>query len=147
MDNLAYKLQNAQQAKKSLDKAIELFFEEIDNFTLFKIAPEAKEAIRDGLIQRFEFVVEATWKLAQAFIKEIHGVNCEASPKKIFRECLSLGILNENEVELSIKMIDDRNLTSHTYKEEIAKQVVNKIPGYAKLIAKILKHIGKEIKV
>jgi hypothetical protein len=43
-------------------------------------------------------------------------------------------------------MTDDRNLTSHTYDEELAKELYNKLPQYYKLMEEILKKIEKQVK-
>lgn len=71
--------------------------------------------IRDATIQRFEFTVEAVWKLAQLYLREQEGLDL-GSPKRVFRECFHVGILDENETQKALEMIDDRNLTIHMMK-------------------------------
>jgi hypothetical protein len=35
-------------------------------------------------------------------------------------------------------MVDDRNLTSHTYKEALAEKIASRIPAYCKIMEKLL---------
>jgi len=96
--------------------------------------------VRDSAIQRFEYTTEALWKCLQIYLKEYEGI-ISASPKACMREAKKLGILNDEEAKLAIEMIDDRNLTSHTYHEEIAERLFKHLPKYAELMKKILKKI------
>jgi len=50
------------------------------------------------------------------------------APKSCFREAGSVGLLSEEETVQAFEMIDDRNLTSHTYHEEIAEEIYKKLP-------------------
>ena len=63
--------------------------------------------IRDAAIQRFEYTFEICWKTLQAYLKEKEGIVAN-SPKSAFREALSTGILEPNEVEVALTMTDDR---------------------------------------
>ena len=74
----------------------------------------------DATIQRFEFTFELGWKAFRTFLKEIHGIVCN-SPKSCFREGLSLGLFDLETTESFLKMVDDRNATTHTYNEDAAQ--------------------------
>ena len=52
------------------------------------------------------------------------------SPKACFRELFSLDLLNEGETVKFLEMTDDRNMTSHTYKEEVSQIIYSKLPDY-----------------
>lgn len=80
------------------------------------IAQQKNEFIRDSVIQRFEFSVELAWKT----VKKIMGTRTYA-PKDVIREMAQSGYI-EN-VELWLEAIDMRNLSSHTYKEDLAERV------------------------
>lgn len=54
------------------------------------------------------------------------------------RKASHIAVLTEDESKLLIKMIDDRNLSSHIYREEIAQQLISAIPEYYQLISKLL---------
>jgi len=97
---------------------------------------------RDSAIQRFEFTVEIFWKCIKAYLKEVEGIECR-SPKSCIREFFSTGNLNEEEVISFLKMVDDRNLTSHTYKEEIAEKLFLKLENYIIQLEKVLSDLQK----
>ena len=82
--------------------------------------------IRDATIQRFEYTFEACWKFVKEYLKEKEGIICN-SPKSCFRELFSLGFLSEEETVNCLDMTDKRNETSHTYKEELARIIFDKI--------------------
>lgn len=92
---------------------------------------------RDAAIQRFEYTVEAVWKCLQLFLKEREGIECY-SPKACFREAGSVGLLDEDETIKALEMIDDRNLTSHTYQEQLAERIYNRLSGHVKILGKLL---------
>jgi len=74
------------------------------------------EFIRDSVIQRFEFSVELAWKTS----KKIMGTATSA-PKDVIREMAQSNYIQD--VDRWLKAIDMRNLSSHTYKEDLAEQV------------------------
>lgn len=80
------------------------------------LAQKKNEFIRDSVIQRFEFCIELAWKTA----KRIMGTSTTA-PKDVIREMAQSSYISD--VELWLKAIDMRNLSSHTYKEDLAEQV------------------------
>jgi nucleotidyltransferase substrate binding protein (TIGR01987 family) len=85
--------------------------------SLDKALKEPKsDIVRDATIQRFEFCVELAWKSA----KKIMGTNSSA-PKTVVREMAQNGLINQ--VDFWLQAIDQRNLSSHTYKEALAEQV------------------------
>ena len=67
----------------------------------------------------------------------IDGIECR-SPKSCIREFFSAGYLNEEETVILPKMIDDRNLTPHTYREEVAEQLFSKFEKYISQLEKVL---------
>ncbi len=95
---------------------------------------------RDSTLQRFEFTVETLWKGVKVFLLEVEGIECR-SPKGCIRELFSAGYLNEDEAVNLLEMINDRNLTSHTYREEIADRIFSKIGSYIELMEKVLNRL------
>jgi nucleotidyltransferase substrate binding protein (TIGR01987 family) len=75
--------------------------------------------IRDAAIKRFEFTFELAWKAIQRYARD-EGITCR-SPKGCLREAFALGIISDD--PRWIRLIDDRNLTAHTYDEETAKTI------------------------
>ena len=91
------------------------------------------EIERDGLIQRFEFWFEIMWKCGKDYLYDREGLDV-ASPKKVIRCLREVGIFSDVETEQALKMVDDCNLTAHTYDEEMAKELAERIYSYEPLL-------------
>lgn len=92
------------------------------------------EVVRDAAILRFTYTFEAVWKAAQLYlaIKE----NLEVGwPVGVIRGCWKASILNEQQTEAALRMAKDRNLTVHTYYEQLAIEVFARLPGHAELLS------------
>ena len=87
--------------------------------------PES-EFLRDAAIQRFEFCFELAWKSVQA-VARLEGQDC-ASPRTAFSLAWHNGWLADEAAWLS--MLDDRNKTSHTYREAMAEEVFRTLPDH-----------------
>ncbi|MBM4160396.1 MAG: nucleotidyltransferase [Ignavibacteria bacterium] len=77
----------------------------------------------DGAIQRFEFTYELFWKLLRAHLQQ-QGLVVN-TPKECFKEAYRLRILPDEETAL--KMVDDRNLTTHLYDKPKSREVFERI--------------------
>ncbi|MEA1988831.1 MAG: HI0074 family nucleotidyltransferase substrate-binding subunit [Pseudomonadota bacterium] len=83
----------------------------------------------DGSIQRFEFCFELGWKLIKKMLMDVEGIEA-LSPKKALQSAYQLGWIEDEQAWL--KMLNDRNLTSHTYREEYAQEIYSKLPIHLK---------------
>ncbi len=103
--------------------------------TLFEVAglQQVSDIQRDAAIQRFEYSFEAVWKAARAYLLEVEGIDV-ASPKKVLRTSGEIGLLSDEQVSLGLQMVDDRNLTSHTYHEGLAQRIYERLQSYADLM-------------
>ncbi|NBX02889.1 MAG: nucleotidyltransferase [Alphaproteobacteria bacterium] len=81
----------------------------------------------DATIQRFEFCIELMWKLFRRLILE-EKQNVEPFPKPVMQKAYAAGWI-DNE-KLWLDMLDDRNKTSHTYKQQLAHDIYNRIKTY-----------------
>lgn len=91
--------------------------------------------IIDGTIQRFEFTYEQCWKtLRNALLSE--GIET-GTPRETFQKAYQAGWIQEESTWL--QMLKDRNETSHTYHEEMARQIYARIPSYLKLFQECYK--------
>lgn len=77
----------------------------------------------DAAIQRFEFCVELFWKTLKHILAE-KGVDVRY-PRDTLQEAFAGKLISQESVWLS--MLQDRNLTSHTYNEELADEIYNHI--------------------
>ena len=101
---------------------------------------------RDSTIQRFEFTVEILWKTLKSFLFEYAGIECK-SPKSCIRDFFSAGYLTAEETANLLEMIDNRNMTSHTYHEEVAEKIFNDLHIYLPIIDKVKDEIKERIKL
>jgi nucleotidyltransferase substrate binding protein (TIGR01987 family) len=101
------------------------------------------DIVYDGVIQRFEFTFELSWKLMKMFL-EYTGITELKSPRATIREAFSYGLIEDG--EQWIDMMVDRNKTSHIYDEEEAKLIYNKIKSnYSDLLSNLYKKLEEEL--
>jgi nucleotidyltransferase substrate binding protein (TIGR01987 family) len=95
---------------------------------------------RDAAIKRFEFTFELLWKSLQRFFR-IQGITCN-SPKGCLKEAFSFGLIEDN--PLWVRMIDDRNLTVHTYNEAVAIEIYQHLKNYMPLFNRMLQSLKNQ---
>jgi nucleotidyltransferase substrate binding protein (TIGR01987 family) len=100
---------------------------------------EDDDMIIDATIQRFEFTVELCWKALKKLLRE-EGVTA-TTPRHVLQEAYSFKWL-ENE-DIWLRMLRDRNLTSHTYREEQAREIYERIPSYCLEFRKLYNTLTK----
>ena len=82
------------------------------------------------MIQRFEYSTEAFWKFLKAYLLTEHNLSAN-SPRDVIRTGLKAKLFSEEISKELLQMLDDRNLTSHTYVEELAESIAGRIPAYS----------------
>ena len=87
------------------------------------LAEQPSALVRDACIQRFEFSFELCWKAIKENLKQ-QGLECQ-SPKSCLREAFRQGWIDDENA--GIVLLDDRNLTSHTYDEELAEVIYKRL--------------------
>lgn len=96
----------------------------------FSQVQEAVElmAIRDltalekqGLIQAFEYTHELSWKTLKDFLENRGNTEIYGSRDAV-RQAFALGVIEDGEIWM--QMIKSRNLTSHTYDESKADDII-----------------------
>lgn len=99
---------------------------------------EKDEFIRDSAIKRFEFTFDLSWTALKAVLKERMGIVC-TSPKDCLREAYKQGLIKYDDAWLA--MVDLRNETAHTYKEEMAEKVYAKLQPALNLFQELLQNL------
>lgn len=93
---------------------------------------EKDTIVRDSLIQRFEFTYSISLKLLRRYFMEraffVDDIN-SLSFNDMVRTATRLGLL-KSDLEMWTKYREMRNLTSHTYDEEVALKVANIVPCF-----------------
>lgn len=109
-EKLYEKLDDYKRASSRLDEATKL-----DAFN---------DIIMDGVIQRFEFTFELSWKLMKIYL-EYMGIDELNNPRAVIREAFANGLIDDG--EQWIDMMVDRNKPSHLYDEEEVRFIYEKI--------------------
>ena len=91
----------------------------------FVAEPVRTNRDKAGIIQAFEFTYELAWKTFQRLAQD-DGLQV-ASPRQAFSSALQAGFIPPEEEPVWIAMMQDRNLTSHTYHESLATEIVHRI--------------------
>ena len=117
------RFQNFDKAFKRLADAILIIRKDPDNVLL-----------QAGLIQTYEFTFELAWKTLKDYL-EMEGFTVP-SPRATLRQAFQCGYIQQGDVWL--KALNDRNLTAHTYDDEIAKEVIADIQQTYYLLLKDL---------
>lgn len=113
-----------ENSMTKFEAVLEEFKEALEEFEkVLKV--EKNDIVRDSAIKRFELTFELSWKAAKVFLEEYRNVRC-ASPQTCFRELFSQGIIDYDETW--IEMAKWRNAAVHTYKEELAEELYEKLP-------------------
>ena len=97
---------------------------------------------RDAAIQRFEYTVEAVWKASQQFLRDAEGIEV-GSPKGAFRGLLQVSVFGEEDAELALAMVDDRNDVVHTYARAVALRIFGRLDEYAGLMSRLLPELER----
>ena len=80
------------------------------------------EMEEQGLVQGFEFTFELSWKLLKDYL-ELKGFRDFHGSRDTFRIAFQESLICDGETWM--EMIDNRTRSSHTYDENIAKQIIS----------------------
>jgi len=96
----------------------------LEQLTRFISKKQLNELEQQGLIQSFEYNHELAWKTQKDFLQE-QGVKELFGSRNVAREAFNLDLITDADVWML--MIEDRNLTSHTYNKEVTKRIIKHI--------------------
>jgi len=96
--------------------------------------PRPSRVERDAAIQRFEYTFEACWRAAQRYLMVAEGLSV-GSPKACVRAAREAGLLSDEQSVIGLEMVDDRNLTVHTYNDAVAERIHRNLRRYSDLLS------------
>lgn len=105
-----------RQRFENFEKSYRLF----EKYTHQEIKTELERA---GIIQFFEITFELAWKVLKDYL-EARGFMVN-SPRETIKQAFQIGIIDDGHTWLDA--LAKRNLTTHTYDEEMAEKFVNEI--------------------
>lgn len=87
---------------------------------------QGDDILRDATIQRFEFTFEAAWKALQLYL-QYQGLEA-TGPRQAIKQAFAQGLIQTpEEADIWLAMLEDRNLTTHTYREALADAIAANI--------------------
>jgi len=92
--------------------------------TRFIAEEELNEMEEQGLIQAFEYTYELAWKTLQDLLKE-KGYDSILGPKPVIEQSFQDGYIVDGKEWL--RMHNSRNLASHSYDAQTAKEIITAI--------------------
>ncbi|MBS0186192.1 MAG: nucleotidyltransferase substrate binding protein [Proteobacteria bacterium] len=90
-----------------------------------------------GAVQAFEFCYELSWKLMKRVL-ESQGQET-GSPKDTFRKAALEKLIDDPEIWFEFQK--KRNLTTHTYEQEILKEIVSSFDDFSLEIQRRLERV------
>lgn len=122
-EKVKYSIQNLEAAFDKLSEYLSL--------------PIENDRDRAGIIKAFEFTFELARKTFQKIAVD-EGLEI-GGPKTALKHAFKLNIIINEEESTWLQMLNDRNLMSHTYREKLSHEVVNRIQkNYVSSFSKVL---------
>jgi hypothetical protein len=100
------------------------FCQALDQLETFFQPPELNERERQGLIKAFEYCFELGWNTLRDLLMAEGNADLIGS-RDTLRLAFRVGLIRDGESWL--RMVQDRNLTSHTYNRVTAEQVSGQV--------------------
>lgn len=80
--------------------------------------------LKDGVIQRFEFTLELSWKTLKHLLNS-EGIEAATTPKSTVKEAYRLEILKN--IDIWLEMLDDRKQSSFSYNQAMVDNIYERI--------------------
>ena len=109
-----------EQRFSNFKKALSKLTEVVKTKTLESLS----ELEQEGLIQRFEYTHELAWNVMKDYF-EYQGNSTITGSRDAIREAFNKKLITNG--EMWMETVKSRNKTSHTYNQEIAKNIANDI--------------------
>ncbi len=104
---------------------------------------EQTEKDRAAIIHAYEFTFELWWKTLQRYLQDYETVT-EFGPGATIRNAFQFGIIDEGQEYMDL--LRDRNLIAHTYKENVAIEIHDRIvEKHIKTLSKFIEKFDKKI--
>ena len=107
------RFQNYKKALATMQSAVEL-----------ASSRELSDLEKQGVIQGFEFTFELAWNVMKDYLEE-KGITGIIGSKDTVRHAFNKGLIEDGQVWMD--MIESRNISSHSYDEEIMEKLRQKI--------------------
>jgi len=113
-----------KQRFSSFNKALKKLIDTVNYIKKNHLDSNLQEIVKQGLIQSFEFTHELAWNTMKDYAF-YQGNSSIGGSRDATREALQINLIQDGRVWM--EMISSRNKTSHTYNEETANEIFEKI--------------------
>ena len=104
--------------------------------------PITTELERAGIIQFFEMTFELAWKVLKDYLEAQEYL--VKSPRETVKQAFQIGLIDNGHVWMDA--LSNRNLTTHTYDDELANKMTNEIiTMYLPELDKMYEKLSKEL--
>lgn len=104
--------------------------------------PITTELERAGIIQFFEMTFELAWKVLKDYLEAQEYL--VKSPRETVKQAFQIGLIDNGHIWMDA--LSNRNLTTHTYDEELANKMTNEIiTMYLPELDKMYEKLSKEL--
>ena len=130
-----------ERLRERLDTAAKALatFDEVESLNLPPVAG------RDVAILRFIYTFEALWRALQRYLAVVEGTEL-GTPKACMRGARDARLLLDDQAEAALTMVNDRNLSVHIYKEELAKEIAGRLPHHLATMKSLLHAMTERVK-
>jgi len=129
-----------QQRFDNFQKAFLLLKEALEE----KPINEYSKLEQEGIIQRFEYTFELAWKTIKD--KLFYEGYDEKTPRAVIRRAFEVEFITEEDTEIWLDSLDKRNILSHTYNEDAAREALEAIrDNYYPVIKQVYQSLKAEI--
>lgn len=106
---------------------------------------EYSDLERAGLVQMFEFTFELGWKTLKDL--QFYEGFTDNTPREVIRRAFEVEYLTESDTELWLDALVKRNILSHTYNENTAREAERLIVGvYHPMLRRLFDVLDKKRK-
>mgnify|MGYP001782039577 FL=1 len=104
--------------------------------------PITTELERAGIIKFFEMTFELAWKVLKDYLEAQEYL--VKSPRETVKQAFQIGLIDNGHIWMDA--LSNRNLTTHTYDEELANKMTNEIiTMYLPELDKMYEKLSKEL--
>lgn len=105
---------------------------------------ELSDLEKEGVVQRFEYTYELAWKTLKDYLEDSGLVIAPVTPKQVIKEAFAAKLLESGEVW--VRMLDHRNLLSHTYDRSVFDTAISAIEeDYLPVIKELYTRLKEEV--
>ncbi len=102
------------------------------------------EKDRGAIINAYQYTFELLWKTLQKYMQQLEMLD-ELGPGSVIRTAFQYNIIDNGSIYMS--MLKNRNLITHTYKEDVAEEIYTRIKEeYMEELENFIKNFDNKIK-